>query len=209
VNKRRGWLGLYALRLHQGECLRAMRGGFREGCRNHAALLYAHFLKKTGKPDEVIHKSVFQFAGECRPPLSKRECGDAIKSGINPQMRRMKDRTIADWLGITPEEAPCLETWRPASQSGPPSLPPADAVSLTLSEKVQARRRAIAEIIHASGAVPSVREMSNQLASRGISGGRDTVARDYKALGVVSDWEKRAERNRAARKRQGRLLTWA
>lgn len=42
--RKSGWSGVYRHHLAQFKLLRSLRGGFRQGCRNHAALLYAAFL---------------------------------------------------------------------------------------------------------------------------------------------------------------------
>lgn len=199
-SKRRGWQALHRLRLRQFDALRALRGGFREGCRNRALLLYTHLLRKNGFSDGVILDKAKCFADECHPPLTEREGLDAIKSGTDGKFRRIADRTISDWLDITAEEATGLETWQPASRFLP-TRPP-DNPTVSRKDGPESRRSAIRHAVGELRRVPSVREMSRLLAARGVLASHVTVASDYLSLRLTSDNEAARRARRHAKKRQ-------
>jgi hypothetical protein len=71
--KRRGWVELNAQRLRDFNTLRALRGGFSEGCRNNAAKIYAWLLRSNaiGKTDILGLLTV--MGEQCHPSLSKAE----------------------------------------------------------------------------------------------------------------------------------------
>ena len=181
----RGYAQLNARRLREFRVLRAMRGGFAEGCRNHAALLYSWLLRCNRVPKEVIVREVEGLAAECRPVLSQPEITAAIDRGLSRKMARFRDRTISDWLRVTTEEAMSLEKLQAAAascdkQTGGPA---------TGESRWQRRHVAIQQIIRERGAVPSCREMVRLLRDQQIEVSHMQVSMDYKTLrvGVESD----------------------
>ena len=194
--KRRGWVALNATRLRDFNTLRALRGGFSEGCRNNAAKIYAWLLRCNAIGGADVYGLVSAMAGECHPRLPKSAITDAVK--YSKTMRRMRNRTIADWLNITCAEAEMLE-----------GLPPANGCRIAQDvalkpmprqvqrQAVADRRAAIRAIIAETGNVPDVRTMSRLIGTKGFRGNHQTVFKDYGALGV--QWERtrkaRAERN--------------
>jgi hypothetical protein len=123
------------------------------------------------------------MAAQCRPRPDKAAVKDAVT--YSKKMKRMTDQTIADWLGMTPAESEILEglpparTFRPANESspGPRRREPQRAA-------IGERRAAIQAIITAAGTVPTVRDMSTMLKTKGHPGSHQTVFKDYKALGI-------------------------
>jgi hypothetical protein len=208
--KRRGWVALNARRLRDFNTLRAHRGGFSEGCRNNAAKIYAWLLRVNAVPPDDVRGIGQAMAVQCRPKLDKAAVKDAVV--FARKMRRMRDQTIADWLGITPAESEMLEglplarAFRPADESAPEPRPR----ELNLIA-IQERRAAIREIIAATGTVPTVRDMGAILKTKGYAGNHQTVFKDYKALGIK--WERTressAERNRLREFDQPPLLQLA
>lgn len=183
--KRRGWVALNAQRLRDFNTLRALRGGFAEGCRNNAAKIYAWLLRANATPRYDIPGLVSAMGEQCRPRLSKGAAREAWKYG---NLRRMKDQTISDWLGVTQAEAEMLESLPPATafrcaEAEPPAPRPRDLQRLS----IQQRREAIRTIAAERGRVPSVREMSRLIEAKGFTGNPKTVSTDYLALGIQSD----------------------
>ncbi len=95
------------MRIEEFERLREMRGWFQEGCRHLALLLFAKFLRGVGDLD--IEAKLGELADECVPPLNHLAVKGAISGSKN--MDRVTDDTIAEWLGITAQEATGLDKW--------------------------------------------------------------------------------------------------
>lgn len=192
--KRSGWLALHASRLRQLEMLRDMRGAFREGCRNHALLLYVTFLSKNGYREDSIRENAWRFGEEyCRPSLTDSEVRAAIASGL--KRYRVTNRKISDWLMVRPEEVDMLETWHTASCFDSRALP--EPRGLSRNDHMKARRDAIQQIVTEVGRVPSVREMDILLQRQcDVTCSWVTVASDYKALGLISEPERKRRRRK-------------
>jgi hypothetical protein len=131
----------------------------------------------------------------CHPRLTPSECRGAVKGGFSRRMIRMTDRTIADRLDITPEEAALLKRFRPATRFGVAKEPQSRAADIR-AETILERRERIRSTIAEIGKVPPVREMGRMLLEAGFRGNHQTVQNDYRALGIQS------ERTRAARLEQ-------
>lgn len=184
---REGWEALNNLRLNHFVALRSLRGGFREGCRNRAALIFAWVLKNDGHPESEIREHVESMGRECDPPLSIQECHGAVKSAL--RYTRMKNRTISDWLGITPEEVEQLKSeghdrWNAATRFSPPA-PETVVPQTTLEDRriaVRKRRDFILETKRKNPTVPSTRAMQDLLSTAGFKVSHVTVLNDYRAL---------------------------
>ena len=175
----RGFAQLNARRLREFRVLRAMRGGFAQGCRNYAALIYAWLLRCNRVPPEVIAREVEALAAECRPALSLVEARQAVKSALGGKLVRIRDRRISDWLKVTAAEAIYLEKLPAASTFGK-----ADRDLVRAESGPEERHRIIRDLIRERGAAPSTREMSRLLRERQIEVSHMQVARDFKALGI-------------------------
>jgi hypothetical protein len=181
----RGWKSLQAKRVRQFETLRSMRGGFSEGCRNHAAVLYTHFLTQNGIRGVDLERHLEEFAAECRPALSNSELRGAIQTG-----RKMKtgswsisNQTIAQWLDITPDEADQLEGWSPAPRFCDTAARRQFSETTTRAERAAARHAAIVEIVgRLRSQVPSLRKMTDLLKEFGHDVSHITVRNDYRSL---------------------------
>jgi hypothetical protein len=186
--KRRGWVALNARRLRDFNTLRAMRGGFYDGCRNNAAKIYAWLLRCNATGGSDVYGLVSAMAAECHPRLPKGAVKDAVI--YSKRMRRMFEQTISDWLNVTTSEAELLEGFPPARAN----KVPADAALLVpmprqvQQQAIEKRRAAIREILTGLDTFPDVRKMSTLLSGRGIKASHVTLWRDLKALGV--DWER-------------------
>jgi hypothetical protein len=185
-NRKRGYDALAARRLREFERLWTIRGNFRQGCRNHAVFVYAWLLRCNRHTTAAAEIKILEFGRDCRPPLAPSECRNAVKSAYKPAMRKMRDATISDFLGITPDEAAMLEKLPPAScySSFPP---PTSAPKVDRSVIGERRREQIAEQIRKLGRVPTTREMARLLCTVGSSVSHVLVASDYKKLQVKSE----------------------
>ena len=166
-------------------------GGFVEGCRNNAALIYAACLKWNGIPREKTMCELLVMAQQCTPPLSSRECAGAVKSAYKRLMKRMSYQWIADVLRITPAEAAAIarEIGKPFPservgggelQAGAPPLGESRNMKRTV------RRLEISRIAETMKGVPSYRELQRKLLDLGIDVGHVTVGTDMRALGLKS-----------------------
>jgi hypothetical protein len=106
-------------------------------------------------------------------------------------MRRMRDQVIADWLRVTVAESEVLEGLPPAGIH--PRALPAPMPRELQRRAIVERRAAIQGIIAELGRVPSVREMSDLVAGKGLAGNRATISTDYAALGITSEWRGRSK----------------
>ena len=183
--KRRGWVALNAKRLRNFNALRALRGGFSDGCRNNAAKIYAWLLRANGVPRSDVLGLLTDMGEQCRPRLSKAEIKNAWKYN---KIRRMKDQTIADWLDVTQAEAEMMEGLPPARRFNCCVDPPAPMPRELQRQVVQDRRAAIQAIIAEVGRVPPVRKMARLLSNKGFRCNHQTAFKDYKALGIK--WER-------------------
>lgn len=190
--RRRGWEALNARRLREFEVLRMCRGGFQEGHRNRAVLLFAWLLRCNGVTRADAEVELRRLAAQCRPPLGLSRVKDALKTGFGKRMVRVLDQTISDWLDIQPHEAELLERLGPASRYLGADVPATgEAPSVTAgrfperkkpAERLEAIRSLVAEV----GRVPAVREMADLLTARGFPVRRAQVSIDYRILGLSS-----------------------
>ena len=192
--KHRGWIALRNIRLKLFTALRVYRGGFREGHRNHAALLYANLLAQRGMPEDEIRRLVVQLGSECKPPLAAAECSNAIKNCRT--IRKITNQKISDWLQITPKEAEHLTTvidsgrpWGPASRylDHPPPAP--DEKPPNRNERMRQRRDVVRRIVggRQPGDVPTYEQISDHLSRRyDIDASPATVMADFYELGITT-----------------------
>jgi hypothetical protein len=181
--RRRGYDALAERRLREFERLRAMRGCFKDGHRNNAALVYSWLLRCNRQTPQAAERRVIDLGQECRPALTPSECRSAVKSALKPQMRKFRDATISDYLDITPAESEMLEKLPPASRFDRlnPKPSPASVDRSAISER---RREVISKTIRKLEHVPSTREMARLLSDAGHRVSHVSIAADYKKLGV-------------------------
>lgn len=181
ADKRRGWRAMNQRRLQQFETLRAIRGGFSQGVRNNAALIYSRVLAALGHTDANRLDELSKLADECTPKLSDAEVRAALREGS--KRRRFSNSGIADRLDVTPAESAKLQGWPPARRFRgllPDALPAA-----TKRERIQLRRDAIKDLI-GKGNPPAQRTMVELLKGLGIDASLGTVNGDYQHLGIRS-----------------------
>jgi hypothetical protein len=173
----RGHAQLNARRLREFNLLWAARGGFDEGHRNHAALVYAWLLRRSGLDRAAVAASLERFAVSCRPELDMAARGNAIRTAFARTIRRLCDQTIADWLDVTPPESGMLERLPAASRFGIVKAETERAPAINPEQ----RRRLIAQLVSKFGSL-SCRKMANLVSERGGVVSYRTIARDYRTL---------------------------
>lgn len=200
TQRRKGWEALNLRRLREFELLRSMRAGFREGHRNHAALLYAWLLGRNGLSREDVATQVSIMGADCKPPLSPSQCRDAVRTGLSRKISRITEQTIADWLDITPEESGALEKFPAASRFVPGRQPQKTVADWKAPRdgKKQMRQVLIREIIAQLGRVPPVRDMAILIAEKGITVSSVSIWKDYREMNF-EDWDRTNEAKRARR----------
>jgi len=174
--KRRGWKAMHEERLRRFHVLWSKRGGFREGMRNRAAVLYAQLLWKHGLAELEVRDRVGRFGKECTPPLSQDEIADAVRSGRKHYA--VRDDTISDWFQITPEESAWCG-WAPATGERLPLL-----AEPKLAERTAHRRAMIRGYVQRAGRVPTLREIADALGRVGVHACVATIRTDLAALGI-------------------------
>lgn len=196
-NKRKGWEALNHRRLRDFQALRGMRQRFYEGNRNHAALIYAWLLRRTGLPRSVVEMEVEHLASECSPRLTSRESRGAVNSAFKRgkgALTRFREQTISDWLDVKPNEAEFLEGFPPASRFGlrrlKPSPTPPDG------KPAAHRRQLLQEIIGTLGYIPSYRTLAAKLSDAGHPISHVQVLSDCRQMGLESERSKRARERR-------------
>ncbi len=187
----RGHAQLNARRLREFEVLRSVRGGaFVAGHRNHAALVYAWLLRRSGADRETVLREVEALGRKCRPALDESSVRGAVKSAFGRGQGRifgiwrLRDQTIADWLHITPAEADLLERMPCASHFRSVDVTVVDPLS------PERRRRLIRDHIDRAGGAPTCRRMAELLAADGYAISRQQVLRDYRAMAIQTGREK-------------------
>ncbi|KKL55040.1 hypothetical protein LCGC14_2259400, partial [marine sediment metagenome] len=140
-NRRAGWVASWEKRLRWFEALRGLRGGFVEGCRNHAAYCYANLLRRNGLREGEVFSQVAELGKECNPPLSDVEVlGAVVSTQMLNATIHISTARMAAMLRPTPEELPALAPFEPKKR--PTRLP-----AQKRRAKVEARRARIGEIV--------------------------------------------------------------
>jgi hypothetical protein len=194
-NRRKGWEAARRNSLLAFKTLMDIRGGgFDDGCRNYAAMIYAELLKLNGVSRWDACRAIDQMGEQCRPPLSQWRRRGGVKSGFKARMRKIKYQTMADLFEIRPEESEIIsqkigKPFPAASHFGRIAPVKNQAWKCTRASKQAARRRAITSIIENAKVrkLPSLRAMKALLFSRSVEASHVTIRADYKALGFVAD----------------------
>ena len=192
VPKRKsGWVAMKEAMLREFEMVRACRGGFREGHRNGAVLVYASLLMGTHYSPEEMVDEVLRLGKECRDatgidplPLSERECHKAVEYVIKKNYK-FSGAQIAKRLKVTTDEAKYLglDRIRPdyVNTAG-------RKYQRKDPDRVEHRHHAIRIVIEENGGqVPSIRKMKAALEAHSIRASLGTLSKDYKALGIKSE----------------------
>lgn len=185
--KRCGWIGLQRRRLRDFEKLREIRGGFYEGCRHYALLVYGWLLRCNGISKLNANSRLATLAAECHPRLRSCDVRSALKTAFEKRIQRIRDQKVSDWLDITVEESSKLEKFPSASRfCGSVGCSPANqnAAKQAKHRNTTARRALIQELIRGLGRIPPTREMRHLLEGKGCHVSHVTVSNDYKTLGV-------------------------
>jgi len=194
----RGHLALHEHRLQDFTKLWEYRRGFTEGCRNHAALIYAWLLRKTNHGRDEAFGQVMKLASQCSPPLSKKEAIRQFNSGWAAMFKNAErkgkpsaipNRTLANWLVVTPEEVHKLGLKHLSPDYTP--TPPKK------SQRKPLRRLAlvtlVAECEQEDKPLPTVRQLAEQLTKMGNKCNKDTVAKDLRELGIAHSRKRATE----------------
>jgi hypothetical protein len=166
-------------------------GCFRDGCRNRAAMIYAHLLKLNGVSLDDARLLLDQLGSQCKPPLTPERIRAVIKSAFEKKRHKFTYQTIADWLEVDPAEAEIIsqkigKPYPAASRFGYIASPSNPGLKETRASRQFARRHEIRSIIEdeEAGNSPSLRAMKVKLSARGIKASRVTIRADYAALGI-------------------------
>lgn len=190
--RRAGWVAAKEAMLAEFQLIRDLRGGFRAGHRNMAALIYGTLLRGLSYTPEEIQTQVAQLGAECRDarglhpaPLPPDQCRTAARSAIKRGIK-FSAAEIAKRLGVTRDEARYL-----GLEKLTPDYAPATGrhyARKTPQDGVEHRRHTIRLVVEAWGYVPPIDTMRAELAERGLQASHGTVAGDYRALGLRSGW---------------------
>lgn len=184
-SKRGGWTPVYRARLRQFRKLERLRGGYREGCRNHAALLLAVFLYRLRVREPEIMEQVYEFGGNCGPPLSERECKRAVSSAMTGKYQKFLNDTISDWLDIAPDEARQLKTWKAATRFPRPKLASKGQNGSRRDRRELREQQILSLISQHGGEVLSSRRLAQLLKKEGHQVTHTTVWKDMKRMKLV------------------------
>ena len=193
-NRSKGWKAAKQNALAAFCTVRDIRGGgFNDGCRNQAALVYAMLLRSNGVSLDDARRAIDRMGAQCKPPLSDCECWGAIKSGFKPSMKKVSYQRMADWFDVRPEEAEIVsqrigKPFPAAGHFGSYAAATNLAGEEKRATKQSTRRREIRAIIENERArePPSFRAMQGLLCNRGIQASHVTIRADYQALGLVT-----------------------
>ncbi len=190
--RRKGWKVGRQNTLAAFETLLGLRqGGFDEGLRNRAALIYAELLKLNGASRQDVLTAIDRMGRKCRPALSAWRQRAAIKSAFKAKMRKIRYQTLANWLDVGIWEADKISTviakpFPAAARFGYTGNPSLTVKNGTRASRQSARHHEIKSIIGGLSceAPPSSREMQGLLSNRGVRVSHVTICSDYKALGI-------------------------
>lgn len=173
-SRRAGWDARWRHLKADLERLETLRGGFGEGHRNRAVFLVTYVLRKLSSPEAEIRDAAVALASRCRPKLPKAEAlRSALGSGVGRDTRgHITNRKVIDWLAVTSDEQAVMRTLRSTRAPGKREL------------ARHRRRSVIAGQIESGNGTPSTRKMVALLKAAGIRATKDTVSKDYRALGL-------------------------
>ena len=177
---KRGYKALWANRLAKIVKLISKRGKIKEGCRNHCALLLATFMERSKIDATEIEETLWKFGqAQCEPPMLPSEMEEAFNKRRFYTM--FSDFTIADWLGITPEESE--EIGWPAAGSRTAAD---DSMLRTRKDARRARRLAVASMVEGKSGrnMPTLQAIAEALEEMGIDTCPKTILKDLQLLGV-------------------------
>jgi hypothetical protein len=184
-NRKKGWLARWDQVLEDLLRLQTVRGKFRQGCRTFAVSITAIVLKGAGhSASDILENCLLLGQIDCSPRLTEREIRCQVDSVLKRRaVPHISNQRIADQLQITTDESEALRKLPAASGN----VQPMRDSKPSRKEEVRARRRAIHEICMERFAPPPVRDMVRLLQERDIEACFKTVAKDYTALGILTD----------------------
>lgn len=218
---RRGAAGRWRHDLHRFRTLWEMRGTWRIGLRNNAALVYGRILlslKGADRPspgaiwDELVQlwNTFEQRPGHDQdgtPYVYSLDDLQKLSQSLPTTGRPIRHQTISDLLDVTPEESALLgsgETAWPAAARF--SILPASQ-QRNRDEMAQQRRDALRRILTArDGVTPTLRDLAEMLRSEGIDAAAATVSSDLEAIGVTNPRGRRGRRRKSARRPEPKLF---
>jgi len=179
--KNTGFARTVTARLTEFRSIWWYRGGFKEGHRNDAALIYACHLLLTTVNEAEIRNCMKEFAESCTGPLSRQQRDSALAAAKQTNYR-WKNRTIAERLGVTVKEADKLGlrqirpdfTPKPRSRKGRRE----DKIKRELTLK-----RLVRSYDERGLRLPSVNDLCTELAGLGAPGSPETVRLLLRAIG--------------------------
>jgi hypothetical protein len=219
-NRSKGWQAAARNALTAFVTLKDCRGGgFDDGRRHRAAMIYATLLHRNCESRDDARKALQEMAAQCRPPLSVSECEATIKGVYKHKRGQLKNsyHGMADILDVAPAEAELISQligrpFPPAARFGEWTLVTTQTGGEKRDTKRDTRRaeiRAIMREHEAQARTPSYRAMKALLYQRGIEASHVTVKADYEALGIVSDGSANLFHISAARSQQPALALTA
>lgn len=215
-NNAKGHVAVNKNRMEQFELLRQIRGGFKEGHRNSAILIYSHILRSNKVPPDDLIEAVEVLARECDPSYPS---DDAVKTAVVALNRDhaywFRNQTISDRLDVTPDEHGRLSehfetAWPPASRFGLRKDDPERVAQLAAMERQQhraARRKRLVQLF-SEDPNATYRQLGSALRQEGFSGSAPrSVMLDLERLGLKTRVVRERETAHHLRQLQDSMLT--
>lgn len=190
---RRGSAGRWRHDLYRFRTLWEIRGTWRIGLRNNAALVYGRILLSLKGADRLspgacwnelvqLWETFEQQPGDVYPIGSLKRLWHSLPTTGRP----IRHQTISDLLDVTPDESDLLVSGdRPAWPAACRFSLLADRKAGSRSELLEHRRLALRAILAArGGAVPPLRDLVDMLRAEGVDTTTATVRADLDAIGV-------------------------
>lgn len=165
--------------------LERLRGGFVKYQRSNAMFAQSLLLRVLGHDQREIERQALALGSRCRPPLSQKKC---LVMAAAPHTAKYSQfpwtrRRILRLLGVTVSEQSQIAEWKPRQKRCPAN-----------SEKRTLDRRTLElNAIQQHGPM-SLSQMQAHVMALGYVASRETVSRDYAALGIV--WRGKAGRRK-------------
>ena len=174
----------------QFRILLQMRGGFSEGTRNSAVLIYCRILRGLKMSRDEIWESACKLQSEGLKngthPYTRSELqatmNSAMKGHVNGK-HSMSKQWVSDQLDITDEEHKHLKSWPAAAKYRPDDPIERGWSDLNRTEKAKVRRAKVQALTELHG-VLTCEQYVEQLDKYGIDSSGATISRDLEALGI-------------------------
>ncbi|MGC2110249.1 MAG: hypothetical protein WA655_12080 [Candidatus Korobacteraceae bacterium] len=165
--------------------LERLRRGFCEGERSNAVFIQSLLLRFLRHAQAQVETQALILGSRCRPPLPQQKCLAMAAAPHTAKYTRFPwtRRKILRELGVTPGELHQIPQWKVKQKRCPANS----------EKRTRNRRELVLRAAQENGPL-SLSQMQSHLWAAGYSVSRETINRDYAALGIL--WKAKAGRRK-------------